>query len=359
MALQTLFVENLRIIEHLELSFTDEANIFYGENGAGKTSILEAIDFLSRGRSFRNHRLVPLLRNNCDRITVSGIVSQADRRTHLGIQKSKHETILHSDQQKIESISHHASYLPVVTLHPDSHQLIQGGARLRRSYLDWSAFHVKHGYLQIWKNYNKCLRQRNKILHQTTPSKKELDTWGQQLSLLGEQVDSTRLEIFKEIKPIFDEYSDKLLQECKINITYQRGWPEKQSLEQAILLSRDKELRNKNTQCGPHRADLKIKMGHQDAALAASRGQQKLLSACLLLAQINHSQHHTKRNCVVLLDDIRAELDVAHASELLTAIQALRCQVFITAIERQHIDARDWPKSKMFHVKQGTCKPLA
>ena len=357
MALLTLLIQNLRILENLELSFTDEANIFYGENGAGKTSILEAIDFLSRGRSFRNRRLAPLLGNSADCITVSGVVSQAQRQTHLGIKKSKFETILHSDQLKVDSISHHASYLPVISLHPDSHQLIQGGAKQRRSYLDWSAFHVKHEFLQVWKNYNKCLRQRNEILRQSPPSAGELDSWDQQLSNLGEQVDLTRSEIFGEIRPYFEEYSSKLLQECKISMDYQRGWPKQQSLQQMLYNAREKDLRHHNTRYGPHRADLKISLNHQDAAQSASRGQQKLLAACLILAQIDHSQHHAKHRCVVLLDDIRAELDASHSRELLNALQALRCQVFITAIEKQQIENLGWQESKLFHVKQGSCKP--
>ena len=359
MALHTLLVQNLRIIEDLELSFSEQANVFYGENGAGKTSILEAIDFLSRGRSFRNRRLHPLLGNNSEYITVSGQVSEGKQHKYLGIQKSKHETILHNDRQKIDSISHHAGLLPVISLHPDSHQLIQGGAKQRRSYLDWSAFHVKHDYLQAWKKYNKCLRQRNQILHQNKPLKSELDSWSEQLCTLGETIDSARSEIFQGISNFFDDYSAKLLQECEISMKYYRGWSNKQTLEEALAASCEKELRNQSTQYGPHRADLKISLNQQDAALGASRGQQKLLAACLILAQIGHYQRSAQRKCVVLLDDIRAELDSSHADALLCALQALNCQVFITTIEKQQIDMHGWKQNKLFHVKQGTCKLLS
>ncbi len=359
MALHTLLAENLRIIEHLELSLAENATIFCGENGVGKTSILEAIDFLSRGRSFRSRRLAPLLRIGSERLTVSGKVIEGEHTTHLGIQKSAEETILHCNQQKVESISNHASYLPVVCMHPDSHQLIQGGAQYRRNYLDWSAFHVKHEFLQEWRRYSKCLRQRNYTLRHGAKQSKELAGWTQELRVIGEKIDLARSEIFEEVKLIFQQYTRNLVPECKVSLRYLRGWPSNLSLAEALERARQQELQNKTTHCGPHRADIKISLNEQDAALAASRGQQKLIVASLLLAQIDHAQQHSNRKCVVLLDDIRAELDHEHAHALIGALQKLKCQVFISAIEHEQVDLQGWNKTKVFHVKQGTCKLLA
>ena len=358
MALHTLLAQNLRIIEHLEISLAEDATLFCGKNGAGKTSILEAIDFLSRGRSFRSRCLAPLLRTGSETITVSGNVVDDERTTHLGIQKSAEETTLHCNQQKVESISNHASYLPVVCMHPDSHQLIQGGARYRRNFLDWSAFHVKPEYLFDWRKYNKCLRQRNHVLRQAIDKIKELDEWTQELSIIGTQVNQTRLKIFEEVSPIFEEYANKLLPECKISLAYLSGWPNKLSLEQALMQASPQELQKKTTRWGPQRADIKISFNDHDAASAASRGQQKLIAASLLLAQIDHLQMSNDRKCVVLLDDVRAELDSAHAHALVVALQALNCQVFVSAIEPEQVDLQGWCKSKMFHVKHGRCKLL-
>lgn len=359
MTLHTLLVQNLRIIEHLELALADDATLFYGENGAGKTSILEAIDFLSRGRTFRTRRLVPLLRRGSESITVSGKIVESDYTTHLGIQKSANETVLHCNQQNVETISNHASYLPVVCMHPDSHQLVQGGARYRRNYLDWSAFHVKPEFLHEWRKYNKCLRQRNHVLRHGANKTKELEGWTQELGMIGECIDQSRSEIFEELMPIFDEYSAKLLPECKVSLIYVRGWPSKLSLIDALEQAHLQELQNKTTRYGPHRADIKISLNDQDAALAASRGQQKLIAAILMLAQIEHAQQNSTRKCVVLLDDVRAELDHAHAQALFVALQALKSQVLLSAIEPGQVDLQGWTKSKVFHVKHGTCELLA
>lgn len=358
MALHTLLAQNFRIIEHLELSPAESATLFCGENGAGKTSILEAIDFLSRGRTFRSHLLTPLLRTGNDTTIVSGKVVDAHFTTHLGIQKSVAQTVLHCDQQKVESISNHASYLPVACMHPDSHQLVQGGARYRRSYLDWSAFHVKPGFLHAWRKYNKCLRQRNYVLRQGANKAKELKGWTEEIDIIANVINRTRLKIFDEISPIFEHYSSKLLPECKISLVYLRGWSNKLSLQEALEQARSQELQTKTTRWGPQRADLKISLNDQDAALAASRGQQKLIVASLLLAQIDHLQMSSNRKCVVLLDDIRAELDNEHAHALIAALQALHCQIFLSAIEPEQVDLQGWGKTKVFHVKQGKCKLL-
>ena len=357
MALQSLLVQNLRIIEQLDVSFAADANLFIGENGAGKTSILEAIDILSRGRSFRERRTTPLLRKDTEELIVSGKVNSTEQTTQLGVQKSSRQTTLHCNQEKVASISMHASYLPVLSMHPDTHQLIQGSGLQRRNYLDWSAFHVKPLFLQNWREYSKCLRQRNVALRNNA-SEGELLIWTKQLSTMGEKVNIARSEIFQEISPIFSEFVSILLPECEISLNYHRGWPEELSLEAALLEVYNQELLNKTTRCGPHRADLKIFLNQQEAAAAASRGQQKLIAASLLLAQIDHIQCYSEQKCVVLLDDIRAELDQQHANALISALQTLGCQVFITAIELDQINLNGWEDTKVFHVKQGVCNPV-
>lgn len=356
MALQSLLVHNLRIIETLEASFAADANLFVGENGAGKTSILEAIDILSRGRSFRERRTSPLLRKDSEELTISGKITSVEQTTRLGIQKSPRQTTLHCNQEKVSSISNHASYLPVLSMHPDTHQLIQGSAKHRRNYIDWSAFHVKPLFLQQWRVYSKCLRQRNVALRDQA-SDKEISVWTKKLSTIGEEVSAARSEIFQEISPIFSEFISILLPECEISLFYQRGWSEDLSLASALQEAHSQELHSKTTKYGPHRADVKIFLNQQEASAAASRGQQKLIAACLLLAQIDHIQRYSEQKCVVLLDDIRAELDQQHAHALVSALQTLGCQVFITAIEAEQIDLSGWEDTKVFHVKQGTCNP--
>ena len=361
MPLLHLFAQNLRIIENLEISLAEQATLFCGENGAGKTSILEAIDFLSRGRTFRSRRLSPLLRAGSESVLVSGQVVDGKQKTHLGIQKfiDRTQPMLRCNQQKAESISNHANYLPVVCIHPESHQLIQGAAQHRRNYLDWSAFHAMPEFLSDWRRFNKCLRQRNHALRRNAGNTRELEGWTQELGVLGEKVDFTRSRIFQELNSIFLTYNNKLLPEHDIKLAYSRGWPSKKSLQQALEQALKQENKTKTTHWGPHRMEIKISYNNQDAAAIVSRGQQKLIAASLILAQINHAQQTSPRKCVTLLDDICAELDHVHTQALFTELQALGTQVFISAIEPKQVDLHGWDKAKVFHVKQGACKPLA
>ncbi len=359
MSLQTLLVNNFRIIEYLELSLARDATLFCGENGVGKTSILEAIDFLSRGRSFRSRRLEPLLRSGTETITVSGEVLVGNNIIHLGIQKSVKETSLHCNQQQVSSISNHANYLPIVSLHPESHQLVQGGARYRRNYIDWCAFHVKQEFLTDWRKYNKCLRQRNQILKQITNNSKELRAWTQELSDIGENIDYARYKTFSEISPYFKKFSSKLLPECKIAWDYKRGWDDKLPLSEALQQVAVRDLQLKTTQRGPHRAEINILLNDQGASMAASRGQQKLIAACLMLAQIEYVQAQKDLKCIVLLDDVRAELDQEHTEALFSSLQALKSQVMASAIEPEQVNLQGWDKTKVFHVKQGNCELIS
>ena len=357
MALHSLNIRNFRIIEQVELYLAQNVTLFYGENGAGKTSILEGIDFLSRGRTFRSRNLDPILRNKSNQVTVSGKVVEGGRITTLGIQKSAKELTLHCDQQKINSISTHASYLPVVSMHPDSHMLIQGGARFRRNYLDWSAFHVKPEFLKEWRKFNKCLRQRNQILRNGAGKINELLAWTQEFSNISETINRTRSDIFSDFNTIFDDFSAKLLPECKLEMSYEKGWPNSYSLTEALNAAHIKERKTGTTRWGPQRADIKIKLNQKEAHSTASRGQQKLIAVSLLLAQIKHLQMHSTRNCVVLLDDVHADLDQHHTDALFAALQSLKCQVLLSSIDPRDINLSGWESAKMFHVKQGKCEP--
>jgi len=357
LALHSLFVQNVRIIEQLEISLAADANLFVGENGAGKTSILEAIDILSRGRSFRERRTHPLLRTDADNLIIRSQLSRKEDPIHLGIQKSARQTKLRCNQENIASISHHASYLPVVSMHPDSHQLIQGGSKQRRTYLDWSAFHVKPTFLKQWREFRQCLKQRNQALRDQCSSS-ELDVWTQELATKAELVDQTRSSIFEELIVKINEFSRRLIPEVEISVKYHRGWPADINLKAALEEVLPQERQSKTTRLGAHRADLKIFLNQQEAAATASRGQQKLIAASLLLAQIEHLQQQEGQKCIVLLDDIRAELDQQHADTLMEALQLLGCQVFITAIDKNQVSLKGWQSTAVFHVKQGVCEAL-
>lgn len=354
----SLEARNFRILEHLEVTPGEEVTVFCGANGAGKTSILEAIDFLSRGRSFRSRQLEALLRRGSREVTVTGSVRHAGMRKHLGIRKSAGERQLHCDRRPVHSISNHAGILPVVPVHPDSHRLVQAGARYRRNYLDWSSFHVKPAFLSDWRQFSRCLRQRNQLLRKGERGR-ALQAWTRQIAQAGERIDRTRFEVFDEIRHIFESFVGKLLPEAGISMSYYRGWPgECRSLQEALERAADQERQLRATRWGPHRADFRLALDGRPAARVASRGQQKLLAASLLLAQIRHLRDHAQRPCIVLLDDLCAELDRPHAQTLMQAVQSLGCQTFISTVEPERLDLQGWRQAEMFHVKQGTCTRL-
>ena len=354
----SLEARNFRIIEHLTFTPGEEVTVFYGANGAGKTSILEAIDFLSRGRSFRSRQLEALMRRGSREVTVSGQVSHAGKRMHLGIRKTAGTRQLHCNRQPVQTLSTHAGILPVVPVHPDSHRLVQAGARHRRNYLDWSSFHVKPGFLSDWRQYSRCLRQRNQGLRKGE-GRRPLQGWTQQTAAAGERISETRYEVFMEISRLFESFACKLLPEHETSMSYYRGWPgEYGTLQEALERATGQEQQMQATRWGPHRADVRLVLDGRPASRVASRGQQKLLAASLLLAQVCHLHEHAGRACIVLLDDLCAELDRRHAQTLMQAVQSLGCQTFISTVEPERLDLQGWTQHRMFHVKHGTCTRL-
>ena len=201
------------------------------------------------------------------------------------------------------------------------------------------------------------MRQRNNLLRVGDESSPEFEAWTQEFCHLSKKVSSTRSRIFSEINSIFTDYISILLPECSIQINFDRGWPNNKSLEEILRSGHQQEKKYRSTRWGPHRANLKIQLNQSNAYLGASRGQQKLIAACLILAQVSHLQKYDSRKCVVLLDDIMAELDAVHTHALFEALQKLKCQIFISTIEPNGMDLGGWSDTKMFHVKHGKCKP--
>ena len=162
MHLSKLRVQGLRLFQDLELKLSPGINVFIGDNGAGKTSILEAADVLSRGKSFRAAHLSEVIQHDQDSLVISAeILDSNQQAVQLGIARNATETRLRLNQQNVSKWSELAQYLPLLAIHPESYQLITGGPSERRKFLDWGLFHVEHQFKQVWNDYVRALKQRN------------------------------------------------------------------------------------------------------------------------------------------------------------------------------------------------------
>ncbi|MDH5472721.1 MAG: DNA replication/repair protein RecF [Gammaproteobacteria bacterium] len=352
MSLSYLEVNHFRNLHQVVIEPDAELNIITGLNAAGKTSLLESIFYLSYGRTFRQGQYKDLIMNDQDYFRLISKVSHQHQKSTIGIQRSSKEQLIRVNQRTITRLSDLSSLLPVIALHPDSHQLLSAGPENRRHFMDWGVFHVEHSFLQIWKNYRKALSQRNAALR-CHHNDRLCNLWNHALIENAELIDRFRNDYLNKLNERLSFFSERIFPDCKINLEYKKGWPEDISYQMHLEKHLSKDREKGFTQCGPHRSDIKIKLDNKSAQTSISRGQQKKLVALLRLAQLDLFVEHTGRRCILLYDDLPAELDANNRRILMEILSGMQVQLFITAIETSQLDYSGYQSAKMFHVEHG------
>jgi len=359
--INNLQVKNLRNLQQVTLSAHPSINTLWGANGAGKTSILEAIAVLSRGRSFRSNNIGRLIGPEGSNLSVFAAI-ESDRggegkkgapgNCRLGLERDARTWKARRNGEDLKQLSELAGSLAVVVMEPNTHELISGSPEVRRRYLDWGVFHVEHAYLRAWRRYARALKQRNAALrareNTVLPGLESI------LALEGELMTRMREHYAKELS----EHLEALVPALspggvgRISIEYRRGWSSG-SLSDVLSESRGRDLERGSTQSGPHRADLRIQIEGQAVKDSVSRGEQKILATALIMAQARR-QCDTGRVPVLLLDDLASEFDQRHFAAALEVGIGLGVQMWITGVEE--VDPGS-PHSR-FHVEHGAVRKM-
>jgi len=335
MGLSSLEINHFRNLQTVEIKPDADLNLIIGENAAGKTSLLEAIFYLSYGRSFRSSQIKHLISYN--EASFRLICNLDDNTTRIGLQRNLKEQTIRVNRESISSISELSTLLPILVLHPDSHQLITAGPEHRRQFMDWGVFHVEHKFIASWKKYKKALSQRNAALR-LQQSDKLCSMWNKELIEHALLIEKYRRVYLDEISQIVERLSQDLFPDALISLTYKRGWPDNIDFEDYLNESLFKDREKGFTQSGPHRADIKITVEGKSAQSSISRGQQKKLVSLLKIAQLNLFSKLSERRCILLFDDLPAELDGFNQNKILSILSKLNIQLFVTAIERNQIN---------------------
>ncbi len=374
-------------------------NIIIGANGSGKTSLLEAIFLLSRGKSFRHHQPKRYIQHHQNNTTVHAKLN--DSRT-LAIQKQADATtILRLNQTTVYNQSILTEQLPTLLIDPSSMDMLEQGSASRRQLLDWLVFHMKQGFHPQWMAYQRLLKQRNSLLkstrHLTQAQLTELKSWDKGLSNHAALIHHYREQVFTEWQPYFAKSIVQLLPSYaeQLSLSYNAGYDTSVALDVQLNERLEQDLQLGYTRIGNHRADIHVhwrsdesisdqttdartaSLAHsiqtklptlkEQAANVLSRGEKKLLITALRLSQLplllndnkdsgSFDNSSTSRATpVVLLDDITAELDDRAISILLSTLSQLPCQVFMTSLTDDIVPLVNelWSKPKLFHVKQG------
>lgn len=355
MSLSRLKTTHFRNLIDLNLEPCEHFNLIYGQNGSGKSSILEAIYYLSLGRSFRSHLASRIVHYSQSALSIFGLVTvQSGTQISVGIEKSRSGKIRTKiANELVASVAELAKILPLQLINPDSYQLLSAGPRQRRQFLDWGVFHVEQSFFPLWQRFQRILKQRNSALQQQATSS-QIKIWDIEFIETAHALSQLRENYIEQIKPIVLRLLADLIELNELTITYYPGWNIERGLSDILNSCLQRDLLLGYTQFGPQRADILIKINNIPAEDVLSRGEQKLLVCALQLAQGILLQQLTGKRCVYLLDDIAAELDSNRRRCIIEVLKSLEAQVFITAVDQEvFADLIGDVQYKLFHVEQG------
>ncbi|WP_201608721.1 MULTISPECIES: DNA replication/repair protein RecF [Psychrobacter] len=401
--IERLQISHLRNLSQVNLPAT-ACNVIIGANGSGKTSLLEAIFLLSRGKSFRHHQPKRYIQHHQNSATVHARLNDSST---LAIQKQADATtILRLNQSTVYNQSILTEQLPTLLIDPSTMDMLEQGSASRRQLLDWLVFHMKQGFHPQWVAYQRLLKQRNSLLkksrHLTQVQLAELRAWDRGLSSHAALIHHYRERIFSEWQPYFAQSIAQLLPAYaeQLSLSYSAGYDTSVALDVQLNERLEQDLQLGYTRTGNHRADIhvhwrsseplaihegqetknttvegdihmKLPVLKEQAANVLSRGEKKLLITALRLSQlplllntekdadISNNDFKSRVTPVVLLDDITAELDDRAIEILLSTLAQLPCQVFMTSLTDDIVPLVNtlWSKPNMFHVKQGRISP--
>ena len=356
MAFIRLEISDFRNIISVKLEPIQQGiNLFYGHNGSGKTSLLEAIYYLSLGRSFRSSKIDRIINNKAERFSIfAQSVTLNDQKIPVGIEREQGGDIkIRIAGMDVCSIAELAALSPVLLINSHCYHFLDAGPVFRRKYLDWGVFYLTADFLRLWRQYERALKQRNAALRGQI-SRKELDIWSNELIAGALQLDQLRQEYIEQLLPVLQTTIAELLVIPDLEISYQQGWNNALSYKDALAHSIDRDMQLGYTQLGPHRADLKITIGGVPAKDILSRGQQKLFVCAMIFAQGSLLYRCANKRPIYLIDDLPSELDVISRSKLMAMLSKQEAQVFVTVVEREILnDFIIQPAVKVFHVEHG------
>ena len=352
MIIRKLQIENFRNLRQVSIEPHPCLNLLHGDNGAGKTGVLEALVVLSRGRSFRTTQAAELVGPAADTFRVFALAEDRQGQPHrLGLERSGKRWRGRKDGADLSQISELTRSLPLTLMEPDSHLLVSGTPEVRRKYLDWGMFHVEHEFLEVWRRYSKALKQRNAALRSGQPA--VLDSMDAILAEQGSRLTALRQAhsdaVAHNLETMLAQLSNGL---DPIALEYQQGWSGG-DLDAVLRRSRERDMERGQTLNGPHRADLALTCNGSPARAVLSRGEQKILAAGLLLTQAELVAGRGEKP-VVLLDDLASEFDETHYARVLERAVASGGQVWVTG-------TREGPAASacaMFHVEQGEVRKV-
>ena len=260
-------------------------------------------------------------------------------------------TLVKLDGQQVHKLSELATLLPVLLITPNSHRIIEEGPEHRRRLLNWGVFHVEHGFKSAIQNFNRSLLQRNNALRKGSL---DLQVWNQTFLEHAQEVTQHQVNYFQTWKKNLLGLTSGIDYLRDIEVLFSPGWNRASTLKSQLEEREYTDRERGFTSVGPQRADVQYRINGDAAKQRLSRGQQKVLISCAILAQSITQKSSSGIKPIILFDDLDSELDDKSLAYLLQILLAHKSQAFITSINASKFESLlSSPDSGMFHVEHG------
>lgn len=364
MILQHLNIVNYKNIAEAQLDFSPQVNCLIGDNGMGKTNILDAIYFLSFCRSYLNQTDASVINHNEQFMMLQGhyLRRSVDEDISLAMQRGKRK-VLRRGGKAYQRLSEHIGLLPLVMASPMDWDLIRGGGEERRKFINLIISQSDASYLSELIRYRKALEQRNAMLRQELADPVLYESVELQMSTAGQSIYEARQRWIEQFTPIFMRYYSAIAGEQEQVSLHYHSHLDEGPLQQQLAQLRQRDLLLGYTSHGVHRDDIDLLLGDHSMRRTGSQGQCKTYSLALRLAQYSFLKANTPTTPILLLDDIFDKLDATRVERIVNVVADGERfgQIFITDTNRTHIDsivARLKGHHAMFAVSHGQCQPL-
>lgn len=357
MWVERLRIESLRRLDVAEIAASEGFVLLEGANGAGKTSVLEALYFLGYGRSFRSHSAAPCIRAGKDRLRVVAQLRGGFGERVLGLEREVRRWRARVNGEGVSSLAEFVRHCPVVCFEPEAHALICGGSELRRRLLDWTVFHVEHEFHALAGRYRRALASRNALLREGAADAL-IEPWERLMGETGTRMAELRARAWPGYTGAVQACWSRLKDGApRLELSLRRGWPEDAGLTETLAVTRDRDRMLGYSRLGPHRADLVLLAEGEPAREFLSRGEQKTLALALMLAQRQVLKERTGAWPVTLLDDFPSEIDANVQARSVQLLAEGGGQIWLSGVQFARELFAGHRRCQWFHVEHGQLHP--
>ncbi len=344
MYIQELSLVNFKNFEHAEFKFSTSLNCFIGNNGAGKTNLMDAIYYLSFCKSFLNSVDAQNIRFDQEFFMIQGKYSRldSDETIYCGLKRNQ-KKIFRRNQKEYKKLAEHIGLIPLIIVTPSDTNLISGGSEDRRRFIDSVISQYDAIYLDNLIRYNRALLQRNNLLKQFTGRNnfqlETIEVWDDQLVKYGRQIHASRVSFVEKLQPVFQKYYE-LISGGKETVGLKlHSELTENDFEQLLKLSVGKDRMLQYTTTGIHKDDFEFELADYPIKKFGSQGQKKTYLVALKLAQFDFMKEISGLMPVLLLDDIFDKLDKGRVEQIVKLVADEHFgQIFITDTNREHLD---------------------